>query len=67
MAGKLLVARESFSTVLDGKEVLVHLGQVVPAGHKLAKAHKHLFAPVEPRADVETLEPPAAKKRRPKK
>jgi HK97 family phage major capsid protein len=45
---KLVVARESFSTELDGKEVLIHLGQVIPASHKLVKEHKHLFEPVEP-------------------
>jgi hypothetical protein len=47
-AAKLLVAKENFVTELDGKELLVHVGQVFPAGHKLVKSAPHLFAPAEP-------------------
>jgi hypothetical protein len=58
-AAKLVVARESFSTTVDGREVLVNAGTRVHATHSLAKAHPQLFGPVEPEAD---LEQPTAKR-----
>jgi len=58
---------ESFSTELDGREVLVHLGQIVPASHKLVKEHKHLFDPVEPRSDIEEVKTKSSKRRAVKK
>ena len=64
MASTLVTARESFSTDLDGKEVLVPLGLIVPVSHKLVKEHKDLFEPVEPRPNIEQVAP---KTRRPKK
>ena len=54
MAAKLVVARESFATTVDGREVLVNAGTRVRSGHPLAKAHPQLFGPVEPEADLET-------------
>jgi hypothetical protein len=59
MAGKLVVALENFSTDVDGKEVLVHVGDVLPVTHPFLKGRKHLFGPVEPRAveHAETLKP----------
>jgi hypothetical protein len=53
-AAKLVVARESFATTVDGREVLVNAGTRVHATHSLAKAHPQLFRPVEPEADLET-------------
>ena len=48
MAGKLVVARENFVTDVDGKELFVHAGEVVPATHPFLKGREHLFEPVEP-------------------
>jgi len=53
MAAKLVVAKESFATTVDGREVLVNAGTRVASSHPLAKAHPQLFAPVEPEADLE--------------
>jgi len=47
MAGKLVVALENFSTDVGGKEVLVHVGDVLPASHPFLKGREHLFGPVE--------------------
>jgi hypothetical protein len=44
-AKKQVVAVENFSVNVDGKELLIHIGEVVPASHKLVKGRKHLFEP----------------------
>jgi hypothetical protein len=59
-APKLVVARESFVGTLKGKEVLVHGGDRIAAGHPLAKAYPALFVPDEPTADIE---PPPVRRR----
>jgi hypothetical protein len=58
-AAKLVVARESFATTVEGRGVLVKPGPRGQATHTQAKAHPQLFGPVEPEAD---LEQPTAKR-----
>lgn len=63
MAGKLLVARETFVCELDGHEVHVWAGETkVPAGHPITKGRAHLFESAEPRADLEHAVRPKARK-----
>ena len=50
MAAKTqLVATQNFSVNVGGKELLVHVGEVVPAGHKIVKGREHLFEPYPPK------------------
>jgi len=52
-AAKLLVATETFSTDVDGHEVIVHAGVTrVRAGHPVVKGREHLFVPEPDEVDV---------------
>lgn len=53
-APKIMAASESFATEVDGREVLVSAGTRVRATDPLVKALPHLFAPVDPQADLDT-------------
>jgi hypothetical protein len=56
MAGDLLVARESFACTSDDREIVVRVGDVVEAGHKIAKTYPALFEPVAPKTTHELPE-----------
>jgi hypothetical protein len=45
---KLLVATTHFSCEVDGREVLVHIGDVVAATDKRVKGREELFEPYDP-------------------
>ena len=53
-----LVAVASFTTELDGTEVFVHAGDVVPASSPLAKGRQHLFVPRSQYVQTEGTPPP---------
>ena len=58
----LLVARETFSVDLDGREIVVWKGETrVRGSHRLVKGREHLFRPVD---DVEDVAPESAKRSR---
>jgi hypothetical protein len=56
-ARKLLAARESFVTEVDGRELIVRAGDVVEADHPVAKAHAHYFEPADEPDLVEDAPP----------
>ena len=50
----ILVAKESFSTTIDGENITVHKGVTrVRAGHKLAKRYAAYFEPLTVHYDIE--------------
>ena len=40
-----LVARESFVADVDGREVIVRVGELVDGEAPVAKSHRHMFEP----------------------
>jgi hypothetical protein len=65
MAATLLVARETFTAVVDGREVVVRAGETrVPADHPLVKGRRALFEDAAPGPDAELAVKPKAKPRR---
>lgn len=50
---KLVKARETFSTDVDGASVVVHAGTVVRATDPRVKGREDLFEPAEQRPDIE--------------
>lgn len=56
-SSQIFVAKESFSTVLDGQEIIVNRGQTrVRAGHPLLKGREIFFEPLEVHYEVETAD-----------
>ena len=52
--GEIVVAKESFSTTLDGQIVTVHKGVTrVRVGHPLLKGHEQFFEPLSVQYDYE--------------
>jgi hypothetical protein len=52
--GTIYVAKESFTTILDGEAIVVQAGTTrVRAGHKLLKGRQMLFEPLLIHYDVE--------------
>jgi hypothetical protein len=69
MTDEILVARESFTTMLDGETVTVHAGATrVREGHPLLEGREELFEPLEIQYDIEqATDAPGEKRSRSKK
>lgn len=63
MAG-LVVAREPFSLTLDGRDIIVHDGDVYPANHPVVKGREHLFKPRDAGIEQATAAPGEKRRRR---